>query len=195
MKNIFIYPTDTVWGIGGNPFEIETYELIAKIKGTSINKPLSILTNDIQNIVQNFRGSESLDELFDELFKYQITVGIPKASLKISFPSGPFDETNYICFRVIQNEIIDECIKDFPGFITSTSLNLTGEDPISDSDEANLFWQKHCPKTNFISSEYLVPSGKSSTIVFISGLSAKIIREGEDIQNILKTLDRHGINY
>lgn len=195
MKDLFIYPTDTVWGIGGDPFSIETYELIAQVKGTSIRKPLSILTNDVQNLIDTFHGSESYTTLFDDLFKYEITVGLPKASLSLQFPKGPFDDTDFICFRVIQNEIIDECIRDFPGFITSTSLNKTGQPPIYDSDEANEFWHRYCPDSNFISSDFLKPSGHSSTIILISGLTAQVVREGNHIDNILEVLKSHGINY
>lgn len=195
MKDLFIYPTDTVWGIGGDPFSIETYELIAQVKGTSIRKPLSILTNDVQNIIENFHSSEAYSTLFDDLFKYEITVGLPKNSLDLKFPQGPFDETEFICFRVIKNEIIDECIKNFPGFITSTSLNKTGRPPIFDTDEANEFWHRYCPESNFISSEFLRPSGASSTIIFISGLTAQVIREGNHIDDILKVLKSHGINH
>ncbi len=195
MKKIFVYPTDTVWGIGGDPFLLETYELIAKIKGTSLSKPLSILTNNVENIIDNFKGSQNLSELFEDLFKFQITVGLPKVSLELNLPNEPFKETEFICFRVIKNEIIDECIRDFPGFITSTSLNLTGSEPISSTQEANEFWQKYCPESNFISSDYLEPSGSSSTIILLSGLSAKIVREGEDLDGISQALRKHGINF
>lgn len=194
MKKIFIYPTDTVWGIGGDPFKLETYQLISDIKKTSIEKPLSILTNDVQNLIDVFKGSQNLAQLFEDLFKFQITVGLPKAALKLDLPHEAFSKTDFICFRVIQNDIIDECISDFPRFITSTSLNISGEEPISDLELAKSFWQKYCPESTFISSDFLELSGTSSTIVFISGLSAQIIREGEDLDNILETLRGHGFN-
>ena len=42
-NTIYVYPTDTVWGIGCSIYNQDGFEKIAKIKKTKADKPLSIL--------------------------------------------------------------------------------------------------------------------------------------------------------
>ena len=43
---VFIYPTDTVWGIGGSIWSQDAYDKVCDIKGTGRGKPLSIIVSD-----------------------------------------------------------------------------------------------------------------------------------------------------
>lgn len=47
---IIVYPTDTVYGIGGDATSEEAVKKINKIKGTSSDKPLSVMVGDFGTI-------------------------------------------------------------------------------------------------------------------------------------------------
>ena len=46
-KGLIIYPTDTLYGIGGNAFSEEAVKRIRKIKGTAEDKPFSVVMSDL----------------------------------------------------------------------------------------------------------------------------------------------------
>ena len=61
---VIAFPTDTVYGIGVDPFQSEAIQKLYTIKGRPKNKPIPILVGsyqDVENIAQN------LPEMFFQL--------------------------------------------------------------------------------------------------------------------------------
>ncbi len=48
---IFIYPTDTIYGLGGNPFDDGVVKKIADIKGRDEKKQFIWLLSDFENVM------------------------------------------------------------------------------------------------------------------------------------------------
>ncbi len=125
---IFIYPTDTVYGIGGNPYKKDVVEKIYKIKRRDKSKPLSVIAPSEEWIVEHF--------------------DISKVVLKIYFP-GPYtlllkkkdpdflsnaSTSSYVGVRIPDHPITLLVNKAEVPLIT-TSANLSGEKPPSSVDE------------------------------------------------------------
>ena len=55
---VFLYPTDTVYGLGCNALDEKAVAGIYKIKGRDSTKPLSVIAPSIEWILENFRVSE-----------------------------------------------------------------------------------------------------------------------------------------
>ena len=192
-SNIYIYPTDTVWGIGGSAYNLSSYEQISIIKKTDNNKPLSLLFSSIDQLKSHVNLSDKFLQLFEEIYHLGLSVGVSKELLINSLPDSPFRNTKYVCFRVLESGFslgLDEVI-DFP--ITTTSLNITGQSPITSLEKAKDFWQKYVPDAKFIEAKMLKDlSGKASTIVLFSQNSYKVVREGENLQEITHTIEKYG---
>lgn len=189
MSKIFIYPTDTVWGIGGSISDLATYQEIARIKDTTADKPLSILFNSLEMASEYFNFSLHELELFEKILDFEVTIGVAKSKFKKNIPESVYANTEFICFRVLKNEVIDSIIENY-GPITTTSLNKTRALPITELGEARAFWKKYAKNSLFyepLSSMKL--SGNSSTIVLFSGLDYRISREGLHTENILNVLN------
>lgn len=191
MKNqIYIYPTDTVWGIGGNAFKEETYIRISQIKQTSVSKPLSILFSSTDMLKRYVDLSNGLYELIDDLKAHEITFGLDKNLFKDELPGVAFGATDFVCVRVLGGEIIEGIIDEVDGPITTTSLNITGQPPITEIDQAKDFWKKYASDELLVSPDFEKDvTGNSSTIVILSGNEYKILREGNKISEIQKRLD------
>ncbi|EQC45699.1 L-threonylcarbamoyladenylate synthase [Bacteriovorax sp. Seq25_V] len=190
MAQIYIYPTDTVWGIGGDIYDPETYIEIAKIKQTPADKPLSLLFNTLEMVESHINLSEHEFEILEKLKNLGTTFGFAKSKFKSTLPSEPFKDTEFACIRVLSSQIIDGIIEENDGPISTTSLNITKNPPMVDTDEAHGFWKKYASHTKFYEPQFDVQlSGKSSTIILFSGNDYSIAREGENIEDIKKILN------
>lgn len=193
--NYLIYPTDTVWGIGGDALDIEVYKRIAQIKETDVAKPLSLLFSNLDQVNECLDLSSGLESFIEQASSLGVTFGIPKSLFRLPLPEQPFLNTDYICIRLVRNTVTRELenVSNFP--IISTSLNKTGQQPISNLEEAKTFWKKYASDFNFIEPDHrLTLSGASSTIVFLSADRYKIVREGTNVLKIIEILKKIGFN-
>ncbi len=190
-----IYPTDTVWGIGGDALDIEVYKRISKVKETDVTKPLSLLFSNLDQVSECLELNSRLESFIEQASSLGVTFGIPKSMFKLPLPAQPFLNTDYICIRLVRNTVTRELenVSDFP--IISTSLNKSGQQPISSLEDAKIFWKKYASDFKFIEPDHrLTLSGASSTIVFLSADRYKIVREGTSVLKIVEILKKIGFN-
>ncbi len=191
MSQIYIYPTDTVWGIGGDIYDIQTYNEIARIKQTPVDKPLSILFNTIEMVEKHLDLSSHEFDVIEKLKDHGMTFGFAKYKFKRDLPELPFSDTDFVCLRVLSSQIIDGILNENDGPITTTSLNITKHLPMIDCDEAHNFWKKYASNAKFFEPQFdMRLSGKSSSIILFSGTGYSVVREGENIDDIVEILEK-----
>jgi len=188
-EKLFVYPTDTVWGIGGNIFSKVCYEKIANIKGHAEKKPLSVIFCSIKDIRELIEFPKTYsDNWLETFFKYESTLGIPKEWSKKELPQWICEDSQFLTIRCLNSKVIKNIIDKAGGPITSTSLNFSGFPPIIDGVEARDFYENHITDEVFIENHEAPCSGRSSTIVLISEESHTIVREGQYINEIKEHL-------
>ena len=116
---IIIYPTDTVYGIGANIFDLEAVGKVYSIKKRPMNKPLSVCVSKIADIEKIAYLNEKSEKTISSLFPGPFTVILNK---KEHVPSILTAEGRKIGIRIPDNKICMELSKEFP--ITTTSANL-----------------------------------------------------------------------
>ena len=177
---IIAYPTDTVYGIGCNPFNKDSISKIYDIKNREGEKRFPILgfsKKELEKIVEFNKIAEKISEKF---WPGQITMLLPirkEITQRIS-------NNGKLAVRVPNNEcvlsILEKC-----KLIVGTSANISGEKSILDSNEC---------KTKLPEIDILVNGGKitslgESTIIDFVDDQLKVIREGsiskQDIEKIL----------
>ncbi len=127
-KGIFIYPTDTLYGIGGDPYSIEVIKKIDKIKGRA-DKPYSVAVSSfemLKGIVKN------IPEIFfakylkllpgKYTFLFEVAYSIESCFLKGS---------NKIGVRIPDTPEILQLIGKLGHPIITTSVNETGDMPLN----------------------------------------------------------------
>lgn len=182
---LFIYPTDTVWGIGGDIFSKESYEKIASIKGHELNKPLSIIFRDYEMISNLINLPASISrEWLEEFFTYESTIGLPKSWAKKELPKWICQDSEYITVRCMNSDELDPVFKSINGPLTSTSLNHTTKPPITNESKALEFYNKYASSESFCKQGSTICSGRSSTIVLIDIDRITVVREGQYIDEI-----------
>lgn len=192
-ESVFIYPTDTVWGIGASIYSEDARNKISDIKGSAENKPLSIMFTNVKTLFESFDFPKEVSlPWLKDFFKLESTLGIPLTLSKITIPLWVTKESEFVSVRCLDIPTIIEIGNSLDSPFFTTSLNLTGHPPITSFDEAQKFQKAYAPSVPLFGDSTHNLSGQSSTIVFLKDSTFKIIRSGQKIDAIKKHLDLIG---
>jgi L-threonylcarbamoyladenylate synthase len=192
-STLYIYPTDTVWGIGCNIESEVGFKKIAQIKNTDSDKPLSILFTNKIELEEYVSFEKTIDKtVMYQLFSRQVTLLISNEILKKEMPPYLKEKSNFTSIRFIENSLLTKIRKRAGGPFFTTSLNLTGMPSITDSTEAINFKNTYCPDAIFFELDAKIPrpTGISSTILKLEESKFKIIRKGNAINEIENYLSK-----
>jgi len=123
-KQVLLYPTDTVWGIGCDATSEEAVNTVFKIKQRSESKSLIILVDGIAMLQQYIPSisNEVLNLL--ALTKKPTTIIYNNA---VGLAKNVVASDNTVAIRIPQNEFCRQLITAFGKPIVSTSANVSGD--------------------------------------------------------------------
>lgn len=117
-----IYPTDTIWGIGCDPFNEAAVGNLFYLKQRPRTKPILLLVDSIEMLKQYVTIHPRVETLL--VYHRQPLTLIYKADKRI--PPYLTSESGTIGIRVVLDHFCKEVIKTFKKPITSTSANFSG---------------------------------------------------------------------
>ena len=169
---IIIFPTDTVYGIGCNPYNSKAVKKIYKIKSRDITKSLPVLTYSIKTAEKIVEFDQLTKKIVEKFWPGPLTV-ILKVTDKKIIESLNLDEK--IAIRVPDHRCTLELLKKCD-FIVGTSANVSGDLPYTNPEEClkNLHSFDIFVDGGIIASE----RGGESTIIEIKDKEVMIIRQG-----------------
>lgn len=178
--NLIIYPTETLYGLGCDAYNENAYLKIMNIKIRAKSKSMLILINSVQmGLSLALDENNLLEKVADKFWPGPLTV-IVKA--KDYIPKWLTDEKSKIAFRISNNKFANALIDKLQSPLISTSANLSGTIPCRTISEAYFTFSDNVDI--YIDAGTL--SGAPSTIVDISQLPAKIMRNGAIPENIIR---------
>ncbi len=166
---VVLYPTDTVYGLGANIFDIKAVRKIFDIKKRSLLKPLSILVSDIKAIDLVAKVSIEQKDVINNYLPGPYTFILKRRRI---VPRVVTSGSNYVGVRVPDNEIACRLASLFP--ITTTSANLSDDEVLSCPNE--ILNQLGC-EVDLVIDVGELKSNHASKIVDLSGRNPKIIRK------------------
>jgi len=174
------FPTDTVYGLGCDPFNNDSTSKIFELKNRDGGKKFPILgitKNELEKIVEFNSDAEKIAETF---WPGQVTLLLPIRKEV----ENKIENNGKLAVRVPGNECVLSILKHCK-LIVGTSANISGEKSIVDSNELKV----KLPEVDvLVDGGIIVSSGESTIIDFADG-EVKIIREGsvskENIEKIL----------
>ena len=184
-RGIIVYPTDTVYGIGGDPFDINVVNRITHLKGRS-QKPYPILISNRENAYKIIEYNEIVDELINEFWPGPLTI-VYKA--RYGFPANLFRRK--VGVRVPNHIHLLKLIDLADGYVIGTSANIADKPPSRSVDMAIRYFREGV--------DLYLDGGEtgsiSSTVVEVSDNSLHILREGlVDRRDLEKFCSRFKIN-
>lgn len=167
---IVVFPTDTVYGIGCDPYNKESIQRIYKIKSREISKSLPILafSKDIAaKIVEFDKDSEKIAQ---KVWPGPVTLILKLTDEKLKTSLNVGDK---IAIRVPKHQCTLELLREC-NFIVGTSANISGMGPFRNPEEC---YQNIHNFDLFLDGGTITSEGESTIIEFEEG-KLKIHREG-----------------
>ena len=171
---IVIYPTDTVWGMGCDPFNQKAVNELFKIKGKKTDG-LSIMLNNVKLIYDYCEVNKKAKKIIEEFLPGPVTLILKS---KKDFAKGVTRNGN-IAIRIPLNNTALNLAANQP--IVTTSVNLHGKKIAQNLDEAKEIFGSNC---HYLDGEE--PKGIESTIINLTEKNPEIMRIGALYSTILE---------
>lgn len=165
------YPTDTVYGLGCNPFNVKALKRLFKVKGER-DKPLPILASDVESIEKIAFLSEKARKIAARFWPGPLTLVLPK---KPALPETATCNLNSVGVRIPKHDVTLRLIRLSNGLLVGTSANKTGAKPPCTAQEVA---EQLREEVDVILDGGTTPLGVSSTVVDFTQEKPKILREG-----------------
>lgn len=178
---IVVFPTDTVYGIGCDPFNVKAVERIYKIKNREPQKLFPVLgysQNELKKIVV---FTTDMKKIIKKFWPGPITVIGKLKDEKIRQSMNLKDK---IAVRVPNNECVLSLLKECK-FLIGTSANISGSKSFTDPNDC----EKELDGYDILIDGGVILSEGESTIIEFDEDGYKIVREGSiSKEEIRKTL-------
>jgi len=167
---IAIFPTDTVYGIGCNPYDKTAVKKIYEIKSRNIVKSLPVLTYSKETAKKIVQFDKITEKIADKFWPGPLTIILKVKDEKIKESLNLDDK---IAIRVPNHQCTLELLQKCD-FLVGTSANVSGNSSYTNPKDC----LKDMKDYDVFVDGGIISSGGESTIIEIENEEIKIIREG-----------------
>jgi L-threonylcarbamoyladenylate synthase len=182
---VVIFPTDTIYGIGCDPYNDAAVKRIFRIKGRDEKKPLPVLAYSAQDAEKLIALGRTGMALAKKYWPGALTIVAPITDNRIS-PMVTAGSMN-LAARVPANRCVLLLLKHCK-YLVGTSANLSGQKSLKSVKEV---LGSGLAGFDALLDGGAVEKGVESTIVDVAGATPKVVREGaikaEEIYRSLET--------
>ncbi|MDP2366015.1 MAG: L-threonylcarbamoyladenylate synthase [Ignavibacteria bacterium] len=169
--SIFIYPTDTIYGFGGNPFNEVAIKKISDVKGKQDWRRYIFLISDIE-ILKSYVDIKSEKHLD---FLLSIWPNPVSVILKLNLRYQELLKSETGAFRIPNHRFCYKLISELKMPLISTSVNRTGSEPLNDP---SLIIQEFATDVDAVFYSDKKSYFEASTLIDLTGDEPKLVREG-----------------
>ena len=167
---VIIFPTDTVYGIGCNPYDANAVKKIYEIKSREKIKSLPVLASSIEIVKQITIIDEFTEKIIKKYWPGPLTLIL---KLKDKNLKKSLNLEDKIAVRIPNSEctlkLLNKC-----NLLVGTSANVSGDSSFTDPQEC----MKNVKNYDVFVDGGTITSKGESTIIEIENEKIRIIREG-----------------
>lgn len=169
---IGIFPTDTVYGIGCDAFNINSLQNLYKVKQRSLSKPINMLVSTIDMVKTYVKEIHPIEQkLMESFWPGELTIIFDKSK---NVPDLLTSGLSTVGIRMPNNQTCLEIIEKLGRPIAMSSANISSNQPDYSFSELLVDFNE---KVDFILEDGEL-KGVPSTIVKVENNQLKILREG-----------------
>lgn len=177
------FPTDTVYGLGADPFNLAAVTEIFRVKGRSFNRPLPLLVNSLDQAIELTNNPPRL--FFDLAKQYwpgPLTLVVPASHL---IPLKVTGNTGNVGLRWPRAPLAVSLITAAARPLAGTSANLSDHAACKTAQEVDRQIGKHLP---LILDGGATEDDVPSTVVDLTTERPRVLRHGVVTEEELKEL-------
>lgn len=165
---VIVYPTDTVYGLGADPYNKDAIDKIFLIKERGKHKPLPLLASSLNHVNRIAYISIEAKRLIDKFWPGALTIIMPLRDDRLRENLG-IDKAG---IRIPNHKCALRLIEECNGILIGTSANISGSSSIKSIEELDDRLRERV--------DVIIDDGKTlgieSTVIDI--IDKKIVREG-----------------
>lgn len=167
---VIIFPTDTVYGIGCNPYSTKAIQRIYQIKKRDETKPFPILGYSKDELNKIVFFDEKSSRLIDKFWPGKLTLVLKLKDQKLKETMRLSDK---VAVRVPNNKCVLSLLKECK-LLIGTSANTSGTSSLIDSKDCN----QQLSNYDILIDYGRIQSDGESTIIEINNGELNVIRIG-----------------
>jgi L-threonylcarbamoyladenylate synthase len=176
---IVAYPTDTVYGLGCDPYNVDAIKRLIDIKAGR-RKPLPVLASGIDKIERIAVFTDLARKLAGKYWPGPLTIVLER---KPALPDIITFGLNTVGVRIPNHPVALKLIKRCGGLLIGTSANLSGSKPPVAANEVR---EQIGDKVDFILDGGETPLKRESTVVSLIYGKLEVIRAGPISEDCIK---------
>jgi L-threonylcarbamoyladenylate synthase len=189
---LVVYPTETVYGLGCDPFNVEAVKRVFKVKGKR-RKPLPVLASSLNHIERIAYMSQDGKKIAEKFWPGSLTLIFPK---KPVLPDIVTCNIDTVGVRIPKHDVALQLISLSNDLLIGTSANKTGEKPPRTVHEAA---QQLKEEVDVFLDGGPTTLGRPSTVADLTSKKPRILREGpvslEEISDTILRKKKNTPNY
>ena len=186
---IIAIPTDTVYGIGADPFNADAVQKLYTVKGRPEDKPIPLVLGSVDDV---HRVSQNLPPFFfyltEKYWPGGLTIIVQAKNLLPELTAN----RSTVGLRIPNQPILLKILQNFGSPLAITSANLSGQPAATSPAE---FGSELESKLDFIVDDGKTPGPTPSTVYDVSVSPPQVRREGvistETLNKELKCFNKH----
>jgi len=177
---IVIFPTDTVYGLGCNPYNHDAVLSLYEIKKRKKTKPFPVIGYSKKELEKIAEFNSLEEKIAEKFWPGPITLILKIKDKEIQ---KSLDLEGKIAVRVPNNQCILALLKECK-LLVGTSANISGTGPFNDPKECG----KNLSGYDLLIDGGIISGQGESTIVEIENNDVKILRKGNVSEEMIKDL-------
>ena len=169
---IFIYPTDTIYGFGCNPFNKYAMSILHKLKGREDRKQYILLINSLKMLFKYAEVPDKISLILNKIWPAAVTVILTlkdEKRIKLNYSTS--------AFRIPNNKFCLSVLNKINSPLVSTSVNISGQVPLNTSEQIISSDLGKMVDAIFIDPDK--NQAEPSTIVDLTADEPKVLRQGK----------------
>ncbi len=180
---IIAYPTDTLYGLGGDAFNPEAVHRIRILKGREGAKPLPYIIDKVERLSEwGIVLSQVGMAIAKQFWPGPVSLVVEDSG---NLPADVVDSRRTLCVRAPDNQVARAIAGALRGLLVATSANPSGKAPARTAREAIEYFRG---EIDAVVDGGTSRSGMPSTIVDVTRQKALIVREGVVSSERLRTV-------